>query len=148
LLVFAKALAYFRGNREVALDDLRQILPFVLHDKLQPDLEAPFFNVPENSGFRTDRLSWLRRLFDLSCDEFNRLDLDRNDPVHDLSAEFGRGLDGISERETRARLARIERLVSELGKGRKLYGPLYDDLQKLKYLHQRYTNYLHWLRAQ
>lgn len=148
LLVFTKALAYFRGNRTVDLADLRQILPFVLHDKLQPDLEAPFFNVPENSGYRTDRLSWLRRLFDLSCDEFNRLDLDRNDPVETLSEEFGRGLDGVSERDTRARLARIERLISDLSKGRKLYGPLYDDLQKLKYLHQRYTNYLHWLRAQ
>lgn len=148
LLVFAKALAYFRGNRTVSLEDLRQILPFVLHDKLQPDLEAPFFNVPENAGFRTDRLSWLRRLFDLSCDEFNRLNLDRTDPVAELSAEFVRGLNGVSERETRARLAKIERLVSDLSKGRKLYGPLYDDLQKLKYLHQRYTNYLHWLRAQ
>ena len=148
LLVFAKALAYFRGNRAVTLEDVRQILPFVLHDKLQPDLEAPFFNVPENAAYRTDRLSWLRRLFDLSCDEFNRLDLDRNDPVGELSKEFSLGLDGVSERETRARLARIERLVGDLAKGRKLYGPLYDDLQKLKYLHQRYTNYLHWLRAQ
>ncbi|MBK6638579.1 MAG: AAA family ATPase [Rhodocyclaceae bacterium] len=148
LLVFAKALAYFRGNREVALDDLRQILPFVLHDKLQPDLEAPFFNLPENAGYRTDRLSWLRRVFDLSCDEFNRLDLDRTDPVRDLALEFDAGLDGISERETRARLIKIERLIVTLSKGRKLYGPLYDDLQKLKYLHQRYTNYLHWLRAQ
>lgn len=148
LLVFSKALAYFRGNRAVELEDLRQILPFVLHDKLHPDLEAPFFNVPENTGYRTDRLSWLRRLFDLSCEEFNRLDLDRNDPVSDLAEEFALGLEGINERETRARLAKIERLVSELSKGRKLYGPLYDDLQKLKYLHQRYTNYLHWLRAQ
>ncbi|MCK7502582.1 MAG: AAA family ATPase [Comamonadaceae bacterium] len=55
LLVFAKALAYFRGNRIIALDDLRQILPFVLQDKLQPDLDALFFNVPENAGYRTDR---------------------------------------------------------------------------------------------
>ena len=94
---------------------------------------------------RTQR--WLRRLFDLSCDEFNRLDLDRADPVRDLALEFDAGLDGISEGETRARLVKIERLIVTLSKGRKLYGPLYDDLQKLKYLHQRYTNYLHWLRA-
>jgi len=39
-------------------------------------------------------------------------------------------------------------LIGELVKGRKLYGHLYDDLLKLKYLHQRYTNYLHWLRSQ
>ena len=148
LLIYAKALAYFRGARMVALEDLRQILPFVLHDKLQPDLEAPFFNLPENAAYRTDRLSWLRRLFDASCDEFNRLDLDRNDKVGDLAKEFALGLDGISERETKSRLAKIEGLVTQMSKGRKLYGPQYDDLQKLKYLHQRYTNYLHWLRAQ
>jgi hypothetical protein len=53
----------------------------------------------------------------------------------------------MTETETRKRLTRIERLVDERVKGRKLYGHLYDDLLKLKYLHQRYTNYLHWLRA-
>ena len=148
LLIFAKALSYFRGNRTVDLEDLRQILPFVLHDKLQPDLDAPFFSLPENAAYRTDRLSWLRRLFDLANDEYNRLDLDRNDAVGALSAEFGKGLDGLSERETRSRLSNIERSIGELVKGRKLYGHLYDDLLKLKYLHQRYTNYLHWLRSQ
>ncbi len=147
LLVFAKALAYFRGDRIVSLDDLRQVLPFVLNDKLQPDLDAPFFALPENAAYRTDRLSWLRRLFDLSNADYDRLDLDRNDPVGEMSIEFDKGLDGISERDIRARLTRIERLVDERVKGRKLYGHLYDDLLKLKYLHQRYTNYLHWLRA-
>jgi MoxR-like ATPase len=147
LLVYAKALAYFRGDDTVELDDLRQVLPFVLNDKLQPDLDAPFFALPENAAYRTDRLSWLRRVFDLSNAEFDRLDLDRDDPVGALSSEFARGLDGLSEADTRSRLTRIERLVEERVKGRKLYGHLYDDLLKLKYLHQRYTNYLHWLRA-
>lgn len=147
LLVFAKALAYFRGQAAVGLDDVRQVLPFVLNEKLQPDLDAPFFALPENAAYRTDRVSWLRWLLDASNAEYDRLDLDRNDPVGDLSAEFAKGLDGLSERETRARIVRIERLVEERVKGRKLYGHLYDDLLKLKYLHQRYTNYLHWQQA-
>ena len=46
LLIYAKALAYFRGNRVVDLEDVRQILPFVLHDKLMPDRDAPFFEAP------------------------------------------------------------------------------------------------------
>ena len=45
-LVFVKAMAYFRGNREVALDDVRQILPFVLHDKLLQDGDSPAFGRP------------------------------------------------------------------------------------------------------
>lgn len=148
LLLYAKALAYFRGNGEVELEDLRQTLPFVLHDKLQPDLDAPFFSLPENTPFRADRISWLRHLFDQACAEYERLNLDRDDPLAELEADFAQGLDGLSERDTRTRLAQIERLIGERVKGRKLYGHLYDDLLKLKYLHQRYTNYLHWLRAQ
>lgn len=148
LLIYAKAMAYFRGADSVELDDLRQVLPFVLHDKLQPDGEAPFFALPENAAYRSDRVSWLRRLFDLSNDEFNRLDLDRNDAVGAMSALFAQGLEGVSERETRSRLTAIEKLIGERVKTRKLYGHLYDDLLKLKYLHQRYTNYLAWLRAQ
>lgn len=148
LLIYAKAMSYFRGNGEVDLEDLRQVLPFVLHNKLQPDLDAPFFALPENAAYRSDRLGWLRRLFDLSNEEFNRLDLDRDDPVGELSAQFDQGLDGLSERETLARLNRIEKLIAERTRGRKLYGPLYDDLLKLKYLHQRYTNYRSWLRSQ
>jgi hypothetical protein len=147
LMIYAKALAYFRGNRVVELDDLRQVLPFVLHDKLSPDLEAPFFDAPGNGAFRTDRVGWLRKLLDLACADYDRLNLDRDDPVAALGVEFARGLEGMSETETRARLGKIERLIGEWAKGRKLYGHLYDDLLRLKYLHQRYTNYLRWLKT-
>lgn len=147
LIHYAKALAYFRGNASIELQDLRHILPFVLHDKLTPDPEAPFFDTPNAGVFRTDRLGWLRRLFDLSCAEYDRLDLDRDDPVGGLGEELRQGLDGVTAGEVRSRLVKIERLIGELRKGRKLYGHLYDDLLKLKYLHQRYSNYLRWLNA-
>lgn len=148
LLTYGKALAYFRGNRVVELEDVRQVLPFVLHDKLTPDTDAPFFDAPGNGMFRVDRVGWLRRVFDLSCADYERLNLDREDPVADLAHEFNQGLDGLGETETRNRLVKIERLISDWSKGRKLYGHLYDDLLELKYLHQRYTNYLRWLKTQ
>ncbi|WP_442679993.1 AAA family ATPase [Sphingomonas sp. ASY06-1R] len=145
LVGFSKAMAFFRGADAVGLEDVRQVLPFVLRDKLHPDRDAPFFGLPENAAYRTDAVAWLRHLFDLSCEEYDRLDLDRNDPVRDLAQQFAAGLDGLGEREVRARLTRIERLIEERVSGRKLYGPLYDELLHLKYLHQRYTNYLAWL---
>lgn len=145
VLVFAKAQAWFRGKDEVEFEDLRQMMPFVLHDKLVQDPESPFFDAAGNAAFRSDKVGWLRRIFDLSCAEYDRLDLDRDDPVAHLEAEFERGLEGVSEKETRARLVKIERLLTDWSKGRKLYGHLFDDLLKLKYLHQRYTNYLKWL---
>jgi MoxR-like ATPase len=145
VLIFAKALSYFRGNREVELEDLRHILPFVLHDKLVPDPDAPFFEAPGNAVYRIDRVGWIRKLFDLSCAEYDRLNLDKDDPLAALEDEFEKGLEGVTEAEARARLVKIERLLAEWSKGRKLYGHLFDDVLKLKYLHQRYTNYLHWL---
>ena len=145
-LVFAKALAYFRGAGAVEFEDLRQILPFVLYDKLQPDLDAPFFEAPGNAALRVDRVAWLRRLFDLACAEYDRLNLDQDDPVGVLEEEFERGLQGLGENEVNQRLARIERLIGEWARANKLYGHIFDDLLKLKYLHQRYTNYRAWLR--
>jgi MoxR-like ATPase len=148
LLIYSKALAYFRGNPAVELEDLRQVLPFVLHDKLAPDTDAPFFDAPGQAVFRTDRIGWLRKVFDLSCADYDRLNLDKDDPVAELATQFSHGLDDLSEGEVRSRLARIERLITEWSKGRKLYGHLYDDLLNLKYLHQRYTNYLRWRKTQ
>jgi hypothetical protein len=76
------------------------------------------------------------------------LNLDAEDPVAALAAEFHLGLDGVTRGDARARLVKIERLIAEWSKGRKLYGNLYDDLLSLKYMHQRYTNYLRWLETQ
>ncbi|MFQ5570257.1 MAG: ATPase, partial [Rhodothermales bacterium] len=147
-LIYIKAMAYFRGAGEISLEDMRQIIPFVLHDKLVPYQDAAFFNQPGKAVFRVDHIGWIRTLFDLACAEYDRLDLDNEDPVAELSAEFEEGLDGLSEQVTRQRLVRIEQLLGEWSKGRKLYGHVYDDILKLKYLHQRYTNYLRWLQSE
>ncbi len=144
-LVFIKAMAWFRGDRQVSLEDVRQMLPFVLHDKLTPDHDAPFFDAAGNESLRVDRVAWIRRLFDLSCAEYDRLELDRDDPVGELAAVFRRGLEGVTEAQARAQLVRIERILADWSKGRKLYGPMFDDVLTLKYLHQRYANYLRWL---
>jgi MoxR-like ATPase len=146
VLAFVKAMAYFRGGREVSLDDVRQIIPFVLHEKLAQDADCPFFESPENTMFRTDKIGWIRKLFEMSCAEYERLELDRDDPVAQLSADFDRGLDGLAEREVSARLVKIERVLAQWSKSRKFYGHMFDDVLKLKYLHQRYANYLRWLK--
>lgn len=147
VLTFVKAMAYFRGDQRVSLEDIRQILPFCLHDKLAPEPEAPFFEVPGHEVLRVDRVSWIRRLFDLSCQDFERMNRDRDDPVAHLEAEFSQGLDGLSEAAVNKRLVKIEGQLRQWSQAGKLYGPLYDDILYLKYLHQRYTNYREWLRS-
>lgn len=145
VLVFVKAMAFFRGGREVTLEDVRQMIPFVLHDKLTQDADCPFFEAADHAMFRTDKVGWIRKLFDMSCAEYERLELDRDDPVAQFAAEFDRGLEGVSEREVKARLVKIERVLAQWSKSRKFCGHMFDDVLKLKYLHQRYTNYLRWL---
>ncbi len=145
LLAYVKGMAYFRGSAEVSLDDVRQLVPFVLHDKLAQDSDSPFFDATENAVYRVDKVGWIRRLFDLACAEYDRLDLDRDDPVATIVAVFEKGLDGVTEKDARGQLVKIERVLSDWAKGRKFYGHMYDDVLKLKYLHQRYTNYLKWL---
>jgi MoxR-like ATPase len=145
ILSFVKALAYFRGANQVELEDLRQILPFVLHDKLVQDPDCPFFESVNNASLRADKVTWIRTMFDMACAEYDRLQLDKEDPVLRMSDLFEKGLDGVSESEVRKRLIEIERLLKGWSGSRKFYGYMYDDVLKLKYLHQRYTNYLRWL---
>jgi len=145
ILTYVKALAYFRGNIEVAFEDVRHILPFVLHDKLTPDLDSPFFNIQGNEVYKTDKISWIRKLFDLSCEEFDRLSIDTQDSISDLEREFERGLEGVSLEEVNKRLEKIDKVMEEIAKSKKIYGHALDDILKLKYLHQRYINYRAWL---
>ncbi len=145
ILSFVKALAFFRGANQVELQDLRQILPFVLHDKLVQDPDCPFFETANNASLRADKVTWIRTMFDMACAEFDRLQLDKEDPILKMSEVFEKGLEGVSESEVRKRLIEIERLLKSWSGSRKFYGYMFDDVLKLKYLHQRYTNYLRWL---
>ncbi len=146
LLMFSKALAYFRGHSEVSLEDVRQILPFVLHDTLSPHFESPFFDQPGKEAYRVDRIQWLRHLFDLACEDFLSLQLDTNDPVEAFSEQFNKGLENVTLREVDARLLALEQQLQVWASEKKLYGYRADDILKLKYFHQRYSNYKRWLQ--
>ena len=73
------------------------------------------------------------------------LSIDADDPVAVLLAEFDRGLDGLAAADVRTRLHTIETTLDGIASQRKMYGHTYDDALTLKYLHQRYLNYLAWL---
>jgi MoxR-like ATPase len=60
--------------------------------------------------------------------------------------DFESGLEGLTENDVSARMVAIERILGEWRSGRKFYGHMFDDVLTLKYLHQRYSNYLRWLR--
>ncbi len=144
---YMKALSYFRGAPEVELEDARQILPFVLHDKLIPYKEAAIFQQDAYQVFRVDRVSWIRKLFDESCKQYESAGLETADISGALSKEFIKGLEGLSAGDTKKRMAQVEARLNEIASGKKIYGPTFDEILHLKYLHQRYTNYLAWVQT-
>jgi MoxR-like ATPase len=147
LITYSKAMAYFRGVQVVGLDDVAAVLPFSLRGKLLPNELHPRFETGADRELATDPISWLADLFEQSRRQFLSLGLAMNDPIGELLATFSEGLDGVSQVEGSRRLTAIESQIQVISKQKKLYGRHFDDLVALKYLHQRYTNYLQWLEG-
>jgi MoxR-like ATPase len=144
-LHFAKALAYFRGHMEVELEDLRQIVPWVLHDKLQPNVRSPFFDVKGKRPLLQDRVAWIRNMLDQALSQF-----DAHQPlrkkVKDLREELDRGLNGVDLKTTQTRINQVAALVDQLMTKSELSGAIYEDLIHLKSMYSRYQNYAQWLK--
>ena len=146
LVAYAKAMAYFRGRSSVGLDDLRAVLPFVLHDKLVPDQQSTVFDDADREPLRSDRVSWIRTMFDDACAQYDAYGLDQDDPVGEVLEQVQAGLDSLGEDVVLDRMRRIEQILAGWEGTGKLHGHVYEDALVLKYAHQRYTNYLTWLR--
>ncbi len=144
-LHFLKALAYFRGHTEVDLDDVRQIVPWVLHDKLEPNRRSAYFEAEGRAALLHDRVAWIRRMIDMAFEQHNR-HLPVRRKVRELRDELDQGLAGVSPAEVTRRLGRLSSLMTELMQRSELSGPVYEDLIHLKSMYSRYTNYAHWLR--
>ncbi|GAA5206831.1 AAA family ATPase [Microbacterium kyungheense] len=148
LIVYAKAIAWFRGRPAVGIDDVAAMLPFVLRGKLLPNTTHPRFDIGAEHELATDVVSWLGDLFAESCRQYDVLGRDQDDPVRELLGQLDQGLDGVTAVEASRRLTEIEARVRAISAAGKLYGRDFDDLTTLKYLHQRYTAYLRWAERQ
>jgi MoxR-like ATPase len=144
-LHFAKAIAYFRGHDAVEVEDLRQIVPWVLHDKLVPNGRSPFFESKASRGLLQDRVAWIRRMFDVAMDQHGKHEPVRK-KVRALREELDQGLQGVPAKAVQQRLGQVGRLLEELVKKHELSGPVYEDVIHLKSMYSRYQNYAHWLK--
>lgn len=147
LVLYAKAMAWFRGEDAVTIADVAAVLPFVLRGKLLPNPTHPRFEGGIDRELASDSIAWIADLFAQSVRQFNALGLANGDVVTDQLALLAKGLDGLSAIDVSRRITVVESTISAVGKTGKLYGRHYDDLLALKYLHQRYSNYLRWLES-
>jgi hypothetical protein len=144
-LHFAKALAFFRGHDAVDQEDVRQILPWVLHDKLVPNARSPFFETKGRRALLQDRVAWIRNMFDMAMEQY-----ESHAPVRQkvtaLRDELDKGLQGVDLKTTAKRLGQVQGLMQEMMRRSELSGPVYEDLIHLKSMYSRYQNYAQWLK--
>jgi MoxR-like ATPase len=141
LLHFAQALAYFRGRAEVGPEEVRAVLPWVLHDKLPPNPQSPFFQKPENRVYLTDRVSWLWQLFDRAVAQQAA-----HAPARKRTLELARRCrdagPAVSTPELRGRLDALRERVDQVQREQELNAVVHSDLVLLKDLYVRCRNEL------
>jgi MoxR-like ATPase len=142
-LHFAKALAFFRGHDAVELEDLRQLIPWVLHEKLVPNGRSPFFEAKGRAVLLQDRVAWIRNMFEMAMEQYARHEPLRKE-VRALRAEIDKGLEGVDLKTSQRQLERIMSLMTKLMTRQELSGAVYEDLIHLKSMYSRYLNYSHW----
>ncbi|MEQ8785345.1 MAG: MoxR family ATPase [Pirellulaceae bacterium] len=135
IIHYAKALAYFRGNQEVALEDLRQLIPWLLFDKVRVNPQSQFFQKTENKVYLMDRAAWLRQMFDRALQQHAAYT-----PVRAPLAQLEQDLHH-AETLTAAQLQRKQQEImshmKHLLEKHELNGPVHQDLMRLKMLHAR-----------
>ena len=135
---FSKALAYFRGRPEVGWDDLRQVLPWALFDKLKLNAQGAYFQKVENKVYLTDRVSWIRQLFDRAVQQHAAYEPVRR-PLLELEKET-EDIGRLGRMEIEGRIRQIRTAIEDLLQRNELNGPVYEDLVRLKHLHNRYLH--------
>lgn len=135
LLLLAKALAWFRGEVAVSIEDVRALLPWVLHDKLRINAQSAFFTKSEHAVYLTDRVSWIHRMFDTAMAQRAAHAKSRG-PVEGLRREID-GLPAAGERQIAAMMERLRRAMESLVDQGEINAPVHADLLLLKALHAR-----------
>jgi hypothetical protein len=144
-LHFAKALACFRGQTVAGVEDLRQIIPWVLHEKLVPNTRSGFFEAKGKRALLQDRVAWIRNMWDTAMEQFGKHEPTRR-KVTLLRVELDQGLEGVERKTVEQRLSQVKGLLEQLMTKHELSGAVYEDIIQLKSIYSRYHNYAHWLK--
>ncbi|MEZ6129818.1 MAG: MoxR family ATPase [Planctomycetaceae bacterium] len=135
IIHYGKALAFFRGHGEVTIQDLRQLIPWLLFDKVRVNLQSQFFQKAENKVFLTDRAGWLRQMFDRALQQYAAYAPVRR-PVIQLEQELAHP-ETLGSSELQRKLTEVSTLMKSLVERHELNGPVHDDLLRLKILYSQ-----------
>ncbi len=134
VLRFAQALAWFRGRTAVTLDDVRALIPWVLHERLRPNTHSGFFSEDRHEVLLSDRAGWITQLFDraLALDSARSEERER---VEALETRMPRDV-----AEARALLDEVDAARRTLLGSEELSGAVREDALRLEALHRRWIS--------
>lgn len=130
ILHYAMALAYFRGQREVSVEELRQILPWMLLDKLRANPQSAYFHKTEHQILLGDRVTWIQQMFDRAVQQHAAYR-----PVRQPLLELAARCAAAAPREVAPLTAAVRRAIEELLRKNELNGPVHEDLIRLEHAH-------------
>lgn len=137
---YAKALAWFRGKAAVTIEDVRQILPWIMHDKLVPNVQSPQFEAgTANEKVLTDKVAWIGQLVDDATGKyFEGRDLAGwRASVKKVLAD-ARKARWMSSDDAKAKMKEIEQVYNQIAPG-DLTGKTYDLIASLRITYARYA---------
>ena len=146
ILVFSKALAWFRGETEVSWQDMKAIVPWVTRDKLQMNESSGFFEKAGNQDLLLDKTAWIRNMLAMSEERWRdgQVQAERkavHREAHGLQAAIRNpGKLTASELDQRSQsiIHSIKKIVSEA----EFSGWVYEDVLELKRIYQGYRSLL------
>lgn len=127
IIHYAKALAFFREKTAVSNEDIRQILPWVLHEKLKPNLQSDFFQKTENQVYQTDKVSWILQLFDHSLKQHTAYQ-----PQRQAIIDLHESIENLPPQE---QMQAVQQQIENLVTKHELNAPVHNDLVLLKHLY-------------
>lgn len=140
LLHYAKAIAWFRGAEAAGVEDFRQVAPWVLFEKLRPNPQSAFFRKDENRVLTSDRVSWIRQLFDRAIQQSAAFAATRK-PIDDLRRRFA--ADPPANRiEIKQRMEAIQHAIENLLAENEFNAPVYEEAVRLKHLYVQHQQFL------
>jgi MoxR-like ATPase len=141
LLHFAQALAWFRGRAAVGPEEVRALLPWVLHDKLRVNPQSAFFQRPENQVYLTDRVAWIQNLFDQAVARQAAYAHGRG-PTVELQRACAGGFAARTTPELRDLVNRLRACAEQVVRENEMNAIVHADLILLKDLYTRCRNEL------
>ncbi len=127
---YSKAMAWFRGRKAVSLEEVRQLAPWVLHERLEANAHSAFFQRPEREVLLVDRVGWIRHLFDAAVDQQAAWAVARA-PGLAAAAEAEAALESPGS-DLAAAAQGVRRALDDLLRKHELNGPVHADVVALK----------------